>query len=58
MAAAVVAVVMGAAIVTGLLPPALQDLVFRTPLAIAVLLLGTGWLLWRITRREPGSPPR
>ena len=57
-AAAVVAVVLGAAIVTGLLPPAVQDVVYRTPLAIAVLLVGTGWLLWRITRREPGSPPR
>ena len=57
-AAAVVAVVLGAAIVTGLLPPAVQDVVYRTPLAIAVLLVGTGWLLWRITRREPGTPPR
>lgn len=57
-AAAVVVVVLGAAIVTGLLPPVFQDLVYRTPLAIAVLLVGTGWLLWRITRREPRSPRR
>ncbi len=55
-AAAVVAVVMGAAIVTSLLPTTLQQVVFHTPLAIVVLILGTGWLLWRISRRRPGEP--
>lgn len=57
-AAAVVAVVLGAAILTSLLPAAVQDVVFHTPVAIAVLIVGTGWLLWRISRREPGAPDR
>jgi hypothetical protein len=50
-AAVVVAVVLGAAALTSVLPEAAQQLVFRTPLAIVVLLVGTGWLLWRIARR-------
>ena len=29
---------------------------FHTPLAIIVLILGTGWLLWRIARRPPATP--
>ena len=33
-----------------------QEVVFRTPLAIVVLIVGTGWLLWRISRRPPGPP--
>ena len=57
-AGAVVAVVLGAAIVTSLLPVAVQDIVFHTPLAIGVLVVGTGWLLWRISRRESGTPDR
>jgi hypothetical protein len=57
-AAAVVAVVLGAAILTSLLPAAVQDIVFHTPAAIAVLVVGTGWLLWRISRRDPGTPER
>lgn len=52
----VVAVVLGAAIVTSLLPTAAQEVVFHTPLAIVVLLVGTGWLLWRIARRPSGPP--
>ena len=51
--AVVVAVVLGAAVLTSLLPVSLQRVVFQTPLAIAVLVLGTAWLLWRITRRPP-----
>ena len=34
---------------------AFQEVVFHTPLAIVVLIVGTGWLLWRISRRT-GSP--
>jgi hypothetical protein len=49
-AAAAVAVVMGAAILTSILPTDAQEIVFRTPLAIVVLIVGTGWLLWRISR--------
>jgi hypothetical protein len=58
LAAAVVAVVLGAAFLTSLLPSDVQEIVFRTPIAIAVLAVGTGWLLWRISRRGPGAPER
>ena len=58
LAGSAVAVVLGAGLVTGLLPAEIQDIVFHTPLAIAVLIIGTGWLLWRIARREPQSPDR
>jgi hypothetical protein len=57
-AAAVVAVVIGAAVLTGLLPAAIQDVVYQTPIAIVVLIVGTGWLLWRISGRGPGAPER
>ena len=56
MAAAVVAVVLGAAVLTSVLPTSLQEVVFHTPLAIVVLIVGTGWLLWRISRRRPEAP--
>ena len=55
-AAVAVAVVMGAAVVTSILPTNLQEVVFYTPLAIIVLIVGTAWLLWRIARRPPGPP--
>jgi high-affinity Fe2+/Pb2+ permease len=57
-AAAAVAVVLGAGVVTGLLPEEVQAIVFHTPIAIAFLIVGTGWLLWRISRREPQAPDR
>jgi heme A synthase len=56
-ALAVVAVVLGAAVLTSVLPTSLQEVVFHTPLAILVLIVGTGWLLWRISRHRPESPP-
>jgi len=49
--AVVVGVVLGAAVLTSLLPDAVQALVFHTPLAIVVLVAGTAWLLWRLARR-------
>jgi heme A synthase len=55
-ALAVVAVVLGAAILTSILPTSLQEVVFHTPLAILVLIVGTGWLLWRISRQRPEAP--
>lgn len=55
---AVVAVVLGAAIATSLLPSAVQDIVFHTPVAILVLIVGSGWLLWRISRRESDANDR
>ena len=55
-AAVVVAVVLGAAMATSLLPTSLQEIVFHTPLTILVLVVGTAWLLWRIARRDAGAP--
>ena len=57
-AGAAVAVVLGAAILTSVLPTGLQEVVFHTPLTIVVLIVGTGWLLWRISRHPPGPPER
>lgn len=52
--AVVVAVVLGLAVATSVLPTSLQDVVFRTPLAIVVLLVGTvGLLLWIARRPAP-----
>ncbi|HYU50215.1 MAG TPA: hypothetical protein VEO91_09855 [Candidatus Limnocylindria bacterium] len=52
-AVVVVAIVLGTAVATSLLPPAGQDLILRTPLAIAVLAGGTiGLLVW-LARRPP-----
>ena len=51
-----VVVVLGAAVATSLLPAEGQAIVFRTPLLIVVLLLGTAAALWRISRpRPPGG---
>jgi FtsH-binding integral membrane protein len=51
-----VAVVLGAAIATSFLPTALQEVVFRSPLLIVVLIVGTAGLLWGIARpRPPGE---
>ena len=33
--------------------PGVGELFARLPIAIAVLLVGTGWVLWRIIRRSP-----
>jgi len=49
-AAVAVAVVLLAAGITALLPKDGQALVFHTPLLIAVLVLGTAFVLWRILR--------
>ena len=52
----VVAAVLGAAVLTSVLPVEGQRIVFHTPLAIAVLVLVTGWVLWRAAgRRPPGG---
>ena len=52
-AVAVVGVVFGAAIVTGLLPIEIQRAIFYGPVLIGVLIVGTGWLLWRIAHGRP-----
>jgi hypothetical protein len=48
-----VVVVFGAAVLTGLLPAEAQAIVFRTPLLIGVLIVGTAVALWRIARPRP-----
>ena len=55
-AAVAVGAVLGAAFLTAVLPTDAQRVIFHTPLLIAVLLVGTGVVLWRIaTRRPPES---
>ena len=49
-AAVVVALVLAAAALTAVLPREVQAVVFHTPLLIAVLVLGTAVVLWRILR--------
>jgi hypothetical protein len=51
-----VGVVLGAAILTSLLPIDAQRVIFHTPLAIVFLVVGTGFVLWRITARRPPEP--
>ena len=48
-----VAVVLGAAVLTSVLPIDAQRLIFHSPLLIVILLVGTGGLLWRITTHRP-----
>jgi hypothetical protein len=50
-----VLVVLGAAVLTFLLPAGVGDIVFKTPLLILVLIVGTAVVLWRITRPGAGS---
>ena len=52
-AAVSVVVVLGAAAITSMLPAEGQAIVFRTPLLIVVLLIGTAAALWRISRPRP-----
>ncbi len=52
-AAGVVAVVIAAAVVTGWLPQPIQEAIFQGPVLIGVLIIGTGWLLWRIAHGRP-----
>ena len=48
-----VGVVLGAAILTAVLPTEAQRVIFHTPLLIGVLIVGTGFVLWRIATRRP-----
>jgi uncharacterized membrane protein len=49
----VVAVVVGAALLTGLLPTPIQRAIFHGPVLIGVLIIGTAWLLWRVAHGRP-----
>ena len=55
-AAIAVGVVFGAQIVTSLLPTDAQRAIFHTPVLIGVLILGTGFVLWRLAGRRPPEP--
>ena len=46
-------VVLGAAFLTELLPTDVQRAIFHGPVLIAVLIAGTAFLLWRISRGRP-----
>lgn len=52
-AVGVVGVVLGLAVGTSLLPADVQGVVFRTPLLIGVLIVGTALVLVRLVRRPP-----
>ena len=51
-AAACVAIVAAAVVLTVILPDDIEQVVYRTPLAIAVLVGVTAVVLWRIARQE------
>ncbi len=53
LAIGVVVVVLGAAALTGFLPTPIQQAIFQGPVLIVVLIVGTAWLLWRISRGRP-----
>lgn len=55
-AAVAVGVVLGAAILTSALPTDAQRVIFHTPLAIVILVVGTGFVLWRVATRRPPEP--
>jgi uncharacterized membrane protein len=52
-AVAAVAAVLGAAVLTSLLPVGIQRFVFHEPVTIALLLAGTAFILWRVATRRP-----
>ena len=55
-AAVAVGVVLGAAILTSVLPTDAQRVIFHTPILIGILVIGTGLVLWRIAARRPPEP--
>lgn len=57
-AAAVVVAVLGAATLTGFLPTPIQQAIFHGPVLIGLLIVGTAWLLWRISRGRPVDDER
>lgn len=55
-AAIAVGGVLGAAILTSLLPEGVQRFLFHEPVTIAVLVAGTAVVLWRVATRQPPEP--
>ena len=55
-AAVAVGAVLGTAVLTAVLPTDAQRVIFHTPLLIAVLVIGTGLVLWRVATRRPPEP--
>lgn len=55
-AAAAVAAVLGAAVVTSLLPEGVQRFLFHEPVTIAILIGGTALVLWRVATHRPPEP--
>jgi len=51
--AVAVGVILGADVLTSNLPDPLWSFFFRTPFVIAILIVGTAALLWRIATRRP-----
>jgi len=51
-----VAAVLGAAILTSFMPEAVQRFLFHEPVTIAVLIVGTALVLWRVATRRPPGP--
>ena len=51
-----VGIVLGAAILTSALPTDAQRVIFHTPVLIAVLVVGTALVLWRLATRRPPEP--
>lgn len=52
-AIAVVGVVLGAAVLTSILPTPIQEAIFHGPVLIGVLIIGTAWMLWRVAHGRP-----
>jgi high-affinity Fe2+/Pb2+ permease len=48
-----VAAVLGAAVLTSVLPEGVQRFLFHEPVTIAVLIVGTAFVLWRVATRRP-----
>jgi hypothetical protein len=57
-AAGVVVAVAAAAALTGILPDPMRGAILNGPVMIGVLIVGTGWLLWRISRGRPVDDDR
>lgn len=54
-AAVAVGLILAAQIVTISLPDPISGILFRTPLVIVILIVGTAGLLWRIATRRPSE---